>query len=230
MRVVAFVPIKLNSERLPGKNVKSFDNGRPLITYILNALLSSDGLTEVYVYCSDESIRNYLPPHIHFLQRPTELDLPSTSISQVMTSFANAVVADIYVLAHATSPFISSEAIQLAVAKVRTGEFDSALSVRPLREFLWQNGRALNYDPSSIPRTQDLDVVHAETTGLYVYPRELLLRRKRRVGDHPYFVEVSPIEGIDINYPIDFAIANAIFNFLFFRSDSASLHPGTDAV
>ena len=27
MKSVAFVPIKLNSERLPGKNIKSFTNG-----------------------------------------------------------------------------------------------------------------------------------------------------------------------------------------------------------
>lgn len=35
---VAFVPLKLNNERLPGKNTKPFTNGKPLITYILSTL------------------------------------------------------------------------------------------------------------------------------------------------------------------------------------------------
>ena len=34
-KIVAFVPVKLNNERLPGKNTKSFDGGKPLIEYIL---------------------------------------------------------------------------------------------------------------------------------------------------------------------------------------------------
>ena len=38
MKTVAFVPIKLNNERLPGKNTKCFINGKPLITYILDTL------------------------------------------------------------------------------------------------------------------------------------------------------------------------------------------------
>jgi CMP-N-acetylneuraminic acid synthetase len=40
MKTVAFVPIKMNNERLLGKNTKSFDNGEPLIYYILNTLSS----------------------------------------------------------------------------------------------------------------------------------------------------------------------------------------------
>ena len=51
-----------------------------------------------------------------------------------------------------------------------------------------------------------------ETTGLYVYRRELIVEQNRRVGDTPFLVEVSRIEAIDINEPIDFEIANAVFN------------------
>ena len=35
MKTVAFVPIKMNNERLPEKNTKEFSNGRPLISYVL---------------------------------------------------------------------------------------------------------------------------------------------------------------------------------------------------
>ena len=34
MKIVAFVPVKLNNERLPGKNTKPFTNGDPLISYM----------------------------------------------------------------------------------------------------------------------------------------------------------------------------------------------------
>ena len=38
MKTVAVVPIKMNNERLPGKNTKCFDNGEPLIKYVLSSL------------------------------------------------------------------------------------------------------------------------------------------------------------------------------------------------
>ena len=73
MKVTAFVPMKLNNERLPGKNTKSFTNGKPLCQYILNTLLKVEGIDEIYVYCSDQSIMLYLPKGIKFLKRDPAL-------------------------------------------------------------------------------------------------------------------------------------------------------------
>ena len=39
MKTVAFVPIKLNNQRTPGKNTKKFDDGTPLITLFLKTLV-----------------------------------------------------------------------------------------------------------------------------------------------------------------------------------------------
>ena len=59
MKIVVVVPIKLNNERLPGKNVKLL-GGKPLIQYILSSLNESEKLDEIYVYCSDNKIKEYL--------------------------------------------------------------------------------------------------------------------------------------------------------------------------
>ena len=40
MKIYALIPIKHNSERVPGKNYRDF-NGKPLFTYILDNLLKS---------------------------------------------------------------------------------------------------------------------------------------------------------------------------------------------
>ena len=62
MKTVAFVPIKLNNERFPGKNLKEFSDGTPLINVLLNKLvhLKEKTIDEIYVYCSDEQIIKYL--------------------------------------------------------------------------------------------------------------------------------------------------------------------------
>lgn len=210
MKVVSFVPIKLNNERLPGKNTKKFSNGRPLISYILETLLNVSSIDEIYVYCSSSEIEKYIPDGVNYLERDKYLDLSTTSFNEVLTSFAEKINADIYVLTHATAPFISKESVEKAIQAVKSGTYDSALSVKKVQEFLWKDGHPFNYDPEHIPRTQDLDPLYTETCGMYVYTSDLIKREKRRVGHTPYLVEVDEIEACDINNPNDFVIADAI--------------------
>ena len=64
MKIVALVPIKLNSERVKEKNLRPFYDGKPLVQFILEALVKSKRVDEVYVYCSSERIKEYLIEHI----------------------------------------------------------------------------------------------------------------------------------------------------------------------
>ena len=47
MKTVAVVPVKMNNERLPGKNTKCFDNGEPLIKYVLSSLSKVKNIDEI---------------------------------------------------------------------------------------------------------------------------------------------------------------------------------------
>lgn len=60
MKVVAFVPIRLNSQRVEGKNLRQL-GGKPLMCHILGTLLGVEAIDEVYVYCSDEAVRPICP-------------------------------------------------------------------------------------------------------------------------------------------------------------------------
>lgn len=220
MKTVAFVPVKLNNERLPGKNTKPFHNGDPLICYILRTLLKTKGLDEIYVYCSDPAIQEYLPKGVKWLRRDPRLDSSSTLILEVLQAFARDVDADTYVLAHATAPFISRVSVESGILAVNSGEYDSAMTVKKLREFLWING-VPQYDTSRIPRTQDLGDLYAETTGLYIYKKELLMEQNRRTGDKPFLIPVSDIEACDINEPFDFEVADMVFNRFISKGEHA---------
>ncbi|WP_019153832.1 cytidylyltransferase domain-containing protein [Robertmurraya massiliosenegalensis] len=136
MKVVALVPIKTNNERLPNKNTKVFKNGRPLIKYIQETLKKVQLLDEIYIFCSDTSIKEYLLPEVCFLERSTRLDSPTTTSNDILKSFIDEVQADIYILAHATSPFISKESIERGLENVIQNGYDSALSVKKIQDFL----------------------------------------------------------------------------------------------
>lgn len=214
MKTIAVVPMKLNNERLPNKNTMAFDNGRALCYHILDTLLKVTGIDEIYVYCSNPRIREYIPSGIKYLKRNESLDTSQTKMNEVLKCFAEEVDADIYLMTHATSPFVNSDSIDDGLNKVKSGEYDSALAVQKVQEFLWKDGEPFNYNLNNIPRTQDLPALYSETSGFYIYKKEIILEHNRRIGFKPYLKELSKIESIDIDEREDFDIANAIFNFI----------------
>ena len=209
MKTVAFVPIRLNSQRVAGKNLRLL-GGEPLMCHILRTLTRTEGIDEVWVYCSDESIRPLLPEGVRFRRRSEELDRDTTLGREIYDSFTSEVDADLYVLAHATSPFIRAETVAAALGKVRSGAYDSAFSAERIQTFAWYGGRPLNYSPDAIPRTQTIEPIYIETSAFFIFPRALWRERQRRIGDRPYMAVVDRIEGMDIDYPEDFTMAEII--------------------
>ena len=172
MKTVAFVPIRLNSQRVAGKNLRPLD-GSPLMCHILKTLTAVEGIDEVYVYCSDEGIRALLPEGVRLLRRDPSLDSDTTLGREIYDSFTAQVEADLYILAHATSPFIRAATVAEALGKVRSGEYDSAFSAEKLQTFAWFGGKPLNYALDNIPRTQTIEPVYIETSAFFIFSREL---------------------------------------------------------
>lgn len=214
MKVVAIVPIKLNSQRLPQKNIKCFTNGKPLCFYILKTLLKVHGIDEVYVYCSNPEIQKFIPEGVKYLKRSEKLDMDTTKMNEVLKSFAKDVPADVYVMTHTTAPFITTQSLTKGLDAVLSLKYDSAFAAKKLQDFLWKDGVPFNYELNNIPRTQDLEILYEETSGFYIYNSDVMTTFNRRIGERPFVVEVGEIEGIDIDEPEDFAIADAIYNHI----------------
>lgn len=211
MKIVAIMPIKLQNERLPGKNTKLLGD-KPLLQYELISLIETDMLDCINVYCSDERVCEYLPEGVEFIKRPEFLDLPISNFSQIFENFINVKDADIYVFAHATAPFITVNTMKECIEAVKSGEYDSAFCAVKIQDFLWENGEPLNFDAENIPRSQDLNPIYRETSGVYVFSKDVFLKYHRRIGKKPFVKEVSFKEAVDINNPEDFELAEALLN------------------
>lgn len=211
-KIVAVMPIKTNNERLPGKNTKILGN-KPLLQYSLEELKKAGLGGSIYVYCSDEIIKDYLVDGCQFLKRPKYLDLPTSNFSQIFTQFIESVDADIYVYAHATAPFISAETIMECIDKVKSGEYDSAFSAVRIQDYLWEDSKPLNFNAKNLPRSQDLKVIYRETSGVYVFAKCVFMKYHRRIGMHPYVKEVTQKESVDINNLEDFQLAEALYAY-----------------
>lgn len=211
MKTTAIIPIKMNNERLPGKNTKLLGN-KPLIHYVQESLLASEGIDGIYTYCSNPEITEYLLNGVRFLKRDESLDLPTSNFTQIFSSFMADVDSDIYVYAHATAPFITVQTINECVAAVSSGQHDSAFCAAKIQDYLWQDNKPLNFDACNLPRSQDIKPIYRETSGVYVFTKEVFQKYKRRIGENPYIKEVSFKESVDINNPEDFVLAEIMLN------------------
>ena len=125
----------------------------------------------------------------------------------------NEVDSDIYVYAHATAPFVSVESLSEGLNRVIDGGYDSAFTAVRIQDFLWKNGQPMNFDATNLPRSQDLEPIYRETSGIYIYKKEVFTKVRRRIGETPYIIEVGYKEAIDINEKSDFDLAQIFLDF-----------------
>lgn len=209
MKIVAFATIKMNSERVPHKNIQPIGS-KPLCYHIINTALQIDKIDNVYVYCSTEDIINYIPEKAEFLRRGIWLDGNEIRAKDTYTAFINEVDADIYMAMCTTSPFTQKETMENALNKVLYEGFDSAFTAKKMQTFAWYKGKPINYDISNVPRTQDMEPVYVETSAFFIFTKELWVKHGRRIGFRPYIQEVGEIESVDIDTMEDLKFAQIL--------------------
>ena len=211
---IIFVPIKLKSQRLTNKMLLNLGD-KFLCQHIFYTLLEVKKQIEceIYCFCSDEKIKEFLPKGITFLKRDEKLDNNETKGMEIYKSFIEKIsYGDNYILCHATSPFIKKESIIEGLNSILNKGYDSALSVSKVQTFCWYKNRPLNYDLNNIVRTQNIKPVLWETSAFFMFKKKILTEKNRRIGDNPYFVETDRIESIDIDELQDFELAQKIIN------------------
>ena len=213
--IVALVPMRHHSERVPGKNYRELV-GRPLYAYILDTLQEVDEI-ELIVVDTDSSVlqrgirEQY--PDVQLIDRPEHLTPGTTPMNEVLLHDVGELDSDVYLQTHSTNPLLRPETIREALKKFRKNlpKIDSLFGVTRLQTRLWdREGRPLNHDPAILLRTQDLEPVYEENSCLYIFQRETFLSRENRIGKTPHMFEIPLDESLDIDTELDFALAETI--------------------
>lgn len=212
-KVVSFIPIKLNNQRLPGKNLMELE-GRPLCNYIFNTIKEVDAIQEKYVYCSDEKIKQYIPNGLRFLKRDSYLDGFAVKGLEIIDYFVRDVDADVYVLTHVTQPFTKAASIKKALDKVLYEGYDSAFSCTCIQDYCWYQGKPFNYDMQDIVTTQNLEPIYMETGAFFIFRKEVFTKLHQRIGKNPYMYVIDQFEAVDIDTSEDFEFAKVVARYL----------------
>lgn len=223
MKIVALLPMKGNSERVPNKNLKDFC-GKPLYHRVMDTLLSSTYINTVVVNTDSDAIKSDIKvsygDKVIIIDRPQEIIGDFVSMNKVIEYDLANVDADIYLQTHSTNPLFKTKSLNEAIEKMislqKEGLFDSVFSVTKLQTRLYKSdGKPLNHNLEELLRTQDLKPLYEENSNFYIFSKESFIKSGgKRIGLNPYMFEIDKIEAIDIDEPQDFMIAEAIFNLV----------------
>ena len=204
MKIVAIIPIKSQSKRLKNKNFKKI-NGKPLYQYLLDKLKFTN-FDEIYVDSDSSEIEKYCRLNNYkFIKRLPQLALDDANGNDLLNFHSKIIIADIYFQLFVTAPLLKTKTINNCIEKIKKNKkYDSILTSKSIQTWFWYKGKPINYDPKVLPRSQDANPLVFETTGLYGIRRKILLNKKARIGNKPYFYEVSDEEAIDLDNLKDF--------------------------
>jgi len=216
-RIAALVPMRHDSQRVPGKNYRMLA-GRPLYSYILETLLACPEISTVVVDTDSPVIQKGVRQHyptVQVLDRPEHLRSGEVPMNEVLLHDTSLVEAEFYLQTHSTNPLLRHETISQAIQAITSQypTFDSLFSVTRLQTRLWDAlGRAVNHNPAILLRTQDLPPIYEENSCLYIFTRHTLLQRRNRLGERPLMFEIDSAEAWDIDEEIDFLITDLLIS------------------
>ena len=213
--IAAIVPMRHDSERVPGKNYRPLD-GVPLYHYIVRCLMGCPEIGRIMIDTDspvilEDARKNF--PTVTAYERPEHLRDGHLSMNTVLENSIKQWEADYYLQTHCTNPLLRPATVRKAIRRFLDAlpTHDSLFTVTRIQSRLWDtNGQPLNHDPSKLLRTQDLKPLYEENSCLYLFSADSLRRCRNRIGATPILFEIDPLEAIDIDEESDFRMTESL--------------------
>ncbi|MFZ5775054.1 MAG: cytidylyltransferase domain-containing protein [Thermodesulfobacteriota bacterium] len=187
-RIVAMIPARIGSTRLPMKNL-ALINGQPMIAYAVKAAQES-GMFDRIVINGDSPVFGKIAERygVEFYHRPEHLGSSTTKSDDVVNDFMQAHPADIVCWVNPTSPLQSGTEIRAVINHFLAEGLDTLITVSNAQVHANFGGKPLNYRTDELfAQTQDLTPVELFVYSVMMWRSAPFLADHKRQG-HAFFV------------------------------------------
>lgn len=222
--IKALIPVRSGSVRVANKNLKPFA-GSTLLDIKISQLLRTPGLDGVCVNSNDPEMLEVAARHgIETRLRDPYFASNEVPMSVVYSNMAENLECDLVLFTHVTNPLADELTYGRILESHRNleSQYDSVTTVSSVKDFLYWDGKPLNYDPANKPRSQDLPNIVKLNHVASILPRETIIERRDILGASPKFIAISDIESIDIDTELDFTVAKFLYGLRKFPADQHS--------
>ncbi|MFY0650411.1 MAG: hypothetical protein JXQ96_00190 [Cyclobacteriaceae bacterium] len=215
-----FIIIKEDSERVPKKNFQMLGEF-PLWQHLVRELegyevyIDTDSRT-VLSECKNLGWVTAYPRKQQFIDYENSNASNLSPAIKMIDNFLDKYVVDdeeIIVTTHVTSPFLKIETILDAVEILNTNsDYDSVHSITRHQEFSWLGDKMIpiNFNPDVIQKTQDLPCITMSNGAFFIFRKKTFKKYGNRIGESPFYYELSPPEDIEIDYKNDLILAELV--------------------
>lgn len=217
-KCVALLPMKANSERVPGKNFRLIA-GKPLFRWVLDALLEVSQIecvvinTDAVEILAENSLQNGdHDGRVIIRERKSEICGDTVSMNRVLADDIQAIPSQLYLMTHTTNPLLSAATIEAILDTFsKSTSKDSLFTVNRLQtRFYDKDAQPINHDPKNLIPTQDLNPYFEENSVAYLFTRESFDKTGARIGEQPLMYETPPLESVDIDESSDWFMAQSL--------------------
>ena len=211
-KITAVVPIRKGSQRVIDKNLRPFA-GSNLLAIKIENLKKVKGIDEIVVNTdSEQAIEIAQEMGVSFHRREDYYASSKCTGSEFFEHLGQVTDTEIFAYCPVTSPFIKVETMEAAISMFKeNNEFDCLSTVSVIKEFMWLDGKAINYNPLNAPNSQNLPDIEALNFGFTLINKNDLIRYRNIIGKTPQFIRTTDIEAIDIDTLLDFFVAEQIY-------------------
>lgn len=209
------IPARLGSQRVPKKNIRLLD-GQPLISYSIEAAKKSTCFDEIYVNSEADIIGEIATSlGVSFYKRPAELVSNTTINDEFAFDFIKNVKGNILVQLLPTSPLISPGEIVQFVETMKSGKWDTLVSVTDHQIACLYDGKPVNFGRMEPHKSSETMIpVQSYATVLMAWTYSSFTDHMNRLGyayhgadgRTGYFV-LKGLSTIDIDHEHEFALA-----------------------
>ena len=210
--VIAMVPVRAGSTRVPNKNTRPFGFTN-LLQLKLKLLKEIVGISQIVVSTDCEiSADIAFKEGANVQWRNKYFAGSDVTNDQHWYHIAQTTPGDIVFLAQVTSPLLRVSSMQSALNSfLDGGTHDSINSVSAEKKFLWKGSKPINYDIDATPKSQDLPEIVSLNFAITIIARAKMMERKNVVGNKPKFFQLDKVESLDVDDLIDFKVAELMF-------------------
>ena len=215
MKTIAMIPARMGSKRIEKKNIRIL-NGKPLISYVIEAAIEANCFDEIYINSESEVFKDIAETYkIKFYKRPEELSNDDKTNDHFTEDFLTNIECDTLIQLLPTSPFITKKEIVDFTNKMLTGKYDTLISVTNQQIESLYDGSPINFDNKKItPPSQSLKSIQTYACSLMGWTKENYISNmnKYKAGYHGgdgkkgYFT-LKGFSTIDIDNEEDFQLA-----------------------
>ena len=210
IKIVAVIPARANSKRIPNKNIRLLNN-HPLVYYAIKNAINSKYITDVIVTTDSKEVETIAKQlGVKCLQRSPELCMDDTTLDAVVYDAIQDVDCDYVITMQPTSPLLKLESLNSAIEFCISNQLDTVISVINYPRLGWKKENN-QITPGYKERLnfQYLPPYYQET-GAFLISRRKVITNTNRIGKKIDLFEVSKEEAINIDTFQDLALANII--------------------